>query len=49
MECKRYIVQIDESLFQGKRKFNRGRLWLGDHRPNDNVNFYSDSSSCSDF
>lgn len=25
-------VQIDKSLFQGKRK-NRGRLHLGDHQP----------------
>ena len=26
-----YIVQIDESLFQGKRKYNRGRLQRGDY------------------
>ncbi|KAL4092188.1 hypothetical protein QTP88_026730 [Uroleucon formosanum] len=33
------IVQIDESLFQGKRKYNRGRLRNGDIIPNvdDNV------------
>lgn len=49
MGGKGYIVQIDESLFQGKRKYNRGRLRLGDHRPNDYANFYSDSNSCSDF
>ncbi|XP_060871413.1 uncharacterized protein LOC132945664 [Metopolophium dirhodum] len=28
-----YIVQIDESLFQGKRKYNRGRLQRGDYDP----------------
>jgi len=49
MGGKGYIVQIDESLFQGKRKYNRGRLRLGDHRPNDNTNSYSDSISYSDF
>jgi len=34
---------------QDKRKYNRRRLRLGDHRPNpnDNGNSYSDSSSCS--
>eukprot|EP00102_Acyrthosiphon_pisum_P021188 XP_016658398.1 PREDICTED: uncharacterized protein LOC107883251 [Acyrthosiphon pisum] len=26
-------VQIDESLFQGKKKYNRGRLQRGDHQP----------------
>ncbi|KAF6203578.1 hypothetical protein GE061_001910, partial [Apolygus lucorum] len=26
-------VQIDESLFQGKRKYNRGRLLRSDRRP----------------
>lgn len=26
------IVQVDESLFRGKRKYNRGRLLLGDRR-----------------
>jgi len=29
------IVQIDESLFQGKRKYNRGRVQLGDKKPKD--------------
>ena len=28
------IVQIDESLFQGKRKYNKGRLRNGDIIPN---------------
>lgn len=27
------IVQIDESLFQGKRKYHRGRLCVGDRAP----------------
>jgi hypothetical protein len=27
------IVQIDESLFQGKRKYHRGRLCVGDRTP----------------
>ncbi|XP_022165341.1 uncharacterized protein LOC111030240 [Myzus persicae] len=45
MVGKGYIVQIDGSLFQGKRKYNRGRIRLGDHRPNDNAKSYSDSSS----
>jgi len=30
------VVQIDESLFQGKRKYNRGRLRLGDRKPEEN-------------
>ncbi|CAF1030333.1 unnamed protein product [Rotaria sordida] len=34
------VVQIDESLFRGKRKYHRGRLLLGD-RP---VNISSSSS-----
>ena len=33
---KGLIVQIDESIFQGKRKYNRGRLRLGDCKPVDN-------------
>jgi len=45
MGGKGYIVQIDESLFQGKRKYSRGILRLGDHRPNNNANSYSDSNS----
>jgi len=35
MGGKRFIVQIDESIFQGKRKYNRGRLRLGDCKPVD--------------
>jgi hypothetical protein len=31
-------VQIDESLFQGKRKYNRGRLQCGDHQPLREIN-----------
>jgi len=27
------VVQIDESLFQGNRKYNLGRLRLGDREP----------------
>jgi len=31
------VMQIDESLFQGKRKHNnRGRLRFGDHKPEEN-------------
>lgn len=36
MGGKGLIVQIDESIFQGKRKYNRGRLRLGDCKPVDN-------------
>ncbi|CAF1523969.1 unnamed protein product, partial [Rotaria sordida] len=31
------VVQIDESIFRGKRKYHRGRLLLGDSNVN-NVN-----------
>jgi hypothetical protein len=30
---KNVVVQIDESLFKGKRKYNRGRLRCCDIRP----------------
>ncbi|CAF0922011.1 unnamed protein product [Brachionus calyciflorus] len=30
-----YSVQIDESLFQGRRKYNRGRLLKSDKKPKD--------------
>jgi len=49
MGGKKYIVQIDEPLFQFKQKYNRGNLRLDDHRPNDNENSYSDSSFSSNF
>jgi len=39
-------VQIDESLLQGKRKYKRGRILLGDHR---DANLTYDDSSNSDF
>ncbi|CAF1298012.1 unnamed protein product, partial [Didymodactylos carnosus] len=32
------VVQIDESLFRGKRKYNRGRLLLGNQNNNGNNN-----------
>jgi len=38
-------VQIDESLLQGKRKCNRGRILLGDHG---GANLTDDDSSNSD-
>ncbi|CAF4600595.1 unnamed protein product [Rotaria sp. Silwood2] len=31
------VVQIDESLFRGKRKYNRGRLLLGNRNNNANI------------
>jgi len=37
MGGKGYNIQIDESLFRGKRKSNRGRLLLGDKKPKENV------------
>jgi len=38
------IVQTDESLFEGKRKYNRGRLQYGDIRPNEESEKYSDDT-----
>ena len=32
-----YRVQIDESLFRGRRKYNRGRLLLGDKKPIESI------------
>jgi len=32
-----YELQIDESLFQGKRKYNRGRILAGDKKPKENI------------
>ena len=32
---KDMMVQIDESLFKGKCDYNRGCLWCGDIRPNE--------------
>lgn len=41
------VVQIDESLFQGKRKYNRGRLLASDRRRHETVPVSdSDSSDC---
>lgn len=33
MGGKGFSIQIDESLFRGKRKYNRGRLLLGNKKP----------------
>jgi len=33
MGGKDYIIQIDESLFHGKRKYNKGRVLKGDKKP----------------
>jgi hypothetical protein len=42
------IVQIDESLFRGKRKYNRGRLLLGNTNVNNvNNNNNNDNSTSS--
>lgn len=32
-----YVVQLDESLFQGKRKYNRGRLLKSDKKPKESL------------
>jgi len=42
------IFQIDESLFQGKRKYNRGRLRSGDIIPNIDDNVSSDGDDIDD-
>jgi len=42
------IVQFDESLFQGKRKYNRGRLRNGDIIPNVDDNLSSDADDIDD-
>ncbi|KAE9539538.1 hypothetical protein AGLY_004790 [Aphis glycines] len=42
------IVQIDNSLFQSKRKYNRGRLRNGDIIPNVNDNLSSDTDNIDD-
>ena len=36
------VVQIDESLFRGKRKYHRGRLLLGNRDNNNNNNNNND-------
>ncbi|XP_060870118.1 uncharacterized protein LOC132944666 [Metopolophium dirhodum] len=43
-----FVVQIDESLFQGKRKYNRGRLRLGDRQPGEEIVESGSSSSDTD-
>ncbi|XP_022167969.1 uncharacterized protein LOC111032077 [Myzus persicae] len=49
MGGKELIVQIDESIFQGKRKYNcRGRLRLGDCKPVDNEDADSNTSDTSE-
>jgi hypothetical protein len=40
-----YRVQIDESLFRGRRKYNRGRLLLGDKKKYDNNDSVSQTTS----
>ena len=39
------LVQIDESLFNGKRKYNRGRLLLSDGNNNNNNESSSNEDS----
>jgi len=41
-------IQIDESLLRGKRKYNRGRILLGDRRAEPNTSATSHSSDNSD-
>jgi len=38
------VVQIDESLFQGKRKYNHRRLHLGDRKPEEKSDEGEESS-----
>ena len=37
MGGKNYNIQIDELLFRGKRKYNRGRLKPGDKKPKESI------------
>ena len=41
-------VQIDESLFHGKHKYNRGRLLLGNRNNNNDSNGDSSTKSSDD-
>jgi len=38
------VVQIDESLFQGKRKYNRGRYQTEDKKPSESDDSSDDDS-----
>ena len=40
-----YSVQIDESLFQGRRKYNRGRLLQGNHKPQESEPIVPDGTT----
>lgn len=37
MGGKGFSIQIDESLFKGKRKYNRGRILAGDKKPQETI------------
>ena len=43
MGGKRYVFQIDESLFRGRRKYNLGKFKTGDIRPQRIVKYILDS------
>jgi len=43
-----YKYEIYESLFQGKRKYNRGHLRLGDRQPREEIVESGSSSSDTD-
>ena len=43
-----YSVQIDESLFQGRRKYNRGRLLQGNLKPQESEPIISEINATSE-
>lgn len=49
MEFPGLVVQIDKFLFQSKRKYNRGRLRLGDCKSEEKFDEDEESSNEDDF